>query len=99
MKSSFSNWKKKKKKLKNISTGEVAKNSAIRGYKNAVKIFIYRQDLEASLLCDELADNLSKLGFSLEEIEALELEAYDEREKELEKFDKEHPNWEQLINA
>ena len=29
---------------------EVAKNSAIRGYKNAVKIFIYRQDLEASLL-------------------------------------------------
>ena len=58
-----------------------------------------RQDLEASLLCDELADNLSKFGFSLEEIEALELEAYDEREKELEKFDKEHPNWEQLINA
>ena len=52
---------------------EVAKNSAIRGYKNAVKIFIYRQDLE--------------------------LEAYGEREKELEKFDKEHPNWEQLINA
>lgn len=78
---------------------EVAKNSAIRGYKNAVKIFIYRQDLEASLLCDKLADNLSKLGFSLEEIESLELEAYDEREKELEKFDKEHPNWEQLINA
>lgn len=78
---------------------EVARNSAIRGYKNAVKIFIYRQDLEASSLCDELADNLSKLGFSWEEIETLELEAYDEREKESEQFDKEHPNWEQLINA
>jgi hypothetical protein len=78
---------------------EVARNSAIIGYKNAVKIFIYRQDLEASSLCDELADNLLKLGFSWKEIEALELEAYDEREKELEKFDKEHPNWEQLINV
>lgn len=64
---------------------EVARNSAIRGYKNAVKIFIYRQDLEASSLCDELADNLLKLGFSWEEIEALELEAYDEREKRIRK--------------
>jgi hypothetical protein len=29
---------------------EVAKNSAIRGYKNAVKIFIYRQDLDSLVL-------------------------------------------------
>lgn len=78
---------------------ESIKRQAIDAYKNAVKIFIYRQDLEASSLCDEKADNLLKLGFSWEEIEALELEAYDEREKELEKFDKEHPNWEQLINV
>lgn len=59
---------------------ESIKRQAVDAYKNSVKIFIYRQDLEASLLCDEKAENLSKLGFSWEEIESLEFEAYNESE-------------------
>lgn len=75
------------------------KKQAVEAYKNTVKIFASRHTMEASIFCDEHAQKLhEQYGFSWEEIEALEFEAYDERKKELEKFDEEHPNLYQLTN-
>jgi hypothetical protein len=55
---------------------EFIKNGMIERFKAACQCFATFADMEHSILCDEYAEQLHKMGLDWAEIEAIEIETY-----------------------